>query len=173
MRVKAHVHKGNIVFGSPVARAAFYERFDGKDVLITDTDLISGNKRRFFEGCLVPVTFYSHPHSGWETFADAREALKLEFLGREVTDLHGGKSRVTRSTTDLNNDRFGEFIEAVVRWLLENELVDRLAVDPENYIAWRDSAPSPDEIYPPLERLKEVYDREKYGRQDDQGSVSG
>ncbi len=172
MKVHAHVHQGDIVFGSAIARANFFEKFDGKDILIEPNELISAKKRRFFEGCLVPVTFYAHPHSGWQSFADAREVLKLEFLGRDLRGINGEWARVARSTTDLNNKKFGAFIEAVVAWLQENHMVPQEALDPENYIRWRDSAPSPDEIYPPLARLKEVYDKEKQYGQNDQGPVS-
>lgn len=163
MKARAYVKNRQIRFGSLIAEQRFFENAEGKYLIISTDDATSAEKRRFFEGCLVPVVFYAHPHSGWRTFEDAREALKLEFLPRKkVKTLSGMSVEITISTTRLTNDQFGHLLDAVVHWLTENKLVPEEAIDPENYKRWRDAAPSPGEVYPPLARLKELYDRE-YG----------
>lgn len=179
MRVNAQVKNKTIRFGGLIAQERFFERAEGKHIIITLDESPTAEKRRYFEGCLVPVMFYSHPHSGWGSFADAREILKVNFLPIKLVEtdkplkgLGRGNALVVPSTTNLSNKAFGEFIEAIVAWLRENVMVPEEAFDPENYKMWRDSAPSPEEVYPPLARLKERYDSEKYGH-DAQGSVPG
>lgn len=162
MKTRAFVKNKEIRFGSLIAQQRFFENTEGKNIIISLDDAPTAEKRRFFEGCLVPVTFYTHKNTDWDSFVDAREALKLEFLPRKFrTDLAGKQFVIPRSTLELSNRKFGEMIESIVQWLTENQMVPADAIDPENYKAWRDSAPSVGEVYPPLARLKEVYDREK------------
>lgn len=153
---RARVQDGEFRFSSFLAEAKFFELAEGKEVVITIDDKPTANMRRFFEGAVVPSVFYQNPHSGWENFKDAREALKLEFLGGYSKGLDGKTIRVSRSTTELSKSRFIAFLETVVRWMEENGFE---LPDPEDYKAWRDSAPSPGEIYPPLLRLKKRYDK--------------
>lgn len=153
---RARIQGKQFVFTSFLAEAKFMELAEGKEVVITIDDKPTANMRRFFEGAVVPSVFYQNPKSGWESFKDAREALKLEFLGGYARGLDGKTIRVSKSTTELSKKRFTAFLEEVLRWMEENGME---MPDPEDYKAWRDSAPSPGEIYPPLLRLKVLYDK--------------
>lgn len=157
MRVHVQVLEKDFRFTSEMARALFFQKNFKKYAYIEIDDATSSEKRRYFEGCLVPVVFYTHPNSGWKSLKEAREALKMEFTGTEQRDLDGNIVRVAKSTTELNNAQFGRMLDAVVRWLLENQLCGEDDIDPENYKAWRDSAPGPGEVYPPLARMKARY----------------
>lgn len=152
--VRARVRGGVVEFSSAMVGHKFFEMADGKDILISIDDKPTSNMRRYFEGAVVPAVFYQHPHSGWENFKDAREALKLEFLPNYTKSIKGRKVRYSRSTTELSKAGFTKFLDAITRWMIENELE---MPDPEDFKAWRDSAPSTGSIYPPVARLKEVY----------------
>lgn len=156
-RVKILTH--DFQFPSDYAKLRFFETNRGKDAYISVDDEPSDNMRRYFEGCLVPVTFYTHPYSGWLSFDEARDALKAEFLpAKSVASLRThSSSRLIPSTLILNKAGFRQFVDAIVNWLLENQLCVADDIDSENYKAWRDSAPAVDEDYPPLARLKMRY----------------
>lgn len=150
-----------LTFTSDLARHKFFEH-KGKHAIIEIDDKPTSEMRRYLEGCLVPITFYTHPQSGWETFRDAREALKVEFLpSHTIRTIKGSRVSLSRSTAGLSKVGFRVLIEAISRWLIENELCTELDLDPESYKRWRDSAPGVGEVYPPLHRLKESYDRNK------------
>lgn len=162
MKIHAKVQNKDIVFSSDLAKRAFLEKNEGKYLSIELDETTTSEMRRYFEGCLVPVTYYTHPHSGYKTFRDAREALKLEFLpSRQISSLAGKfTARSVPSTSDLSKEQFKNFVESIVRWLVENQLCSANDIDSQAYVAWRDSAPAAGEIYPPLKRLKAVYDKE-------------
>lgn len=158
MKARIKVKHGEFIFSSPVARRAFLERAEGQDALIEIDDAPTANSRRYFEGALVPAVYYQHPTSGWIDFRDAREALKLEFLPDYTRTLGGKRHKVARSTADLSKEKFFALIETITRWMTENGLE---VPDPEDFKAWRDSAPAAHEVYPPLARMKKVYDEVK------------
>lgn len=158
MRVRIRIKHGEILFSSPVAKRAFFERTEGKNAILDIDDAPTANMRRYFEGAMVPAVYYQHPNSGWIDFRDAREALKLEFLPDWTHSLKGERVKVAKSTADLTKEGFVKLLDAVTGWLLDNGME---APDPEEYKAWRDSAPPADEVYPPLARLKKVYDEKK------------
>ena len=158
MRVRVKIGKNTITFTSELAKHRFFERNSGKDGFLESDDNPSENMRRYFEGAIIPAVFYQHPHSGWEDFGAAREALKLEFLPGYTQDLEGNRVKYPRSTTTLSKERFVAFMESVSHLLIENGLE---APDAEDYKAWRDSAPDAEEIYPPLARMRESYIRAK------------
>lgn len=154
MRVRANIKHGEIVFTSPQAKRAFFERNDGKDAIIDIDDAPTVNSRRYFEGALIPAIYYQHPKSGWIDFKDAREAIKLEFLPGYTRSLQGERTRVARSTTELSKAGFLALIEAITRWMHENGLE---VPDGDDYKLWRDSAPATHEVYPPLARMQATY----------------
>ena len=153
MKIRARIVNKGIVFSSDKAKAMLLEH-NNTDIVIEVVDKPSLQMRRFFEGAVVPAVYYQHPESGWETFKDCREALKLEFLPLYVTRITGGKERVSQNTGDLTKEKFRTFLDKIMRWLEEQGLE---MPDPEDYKSWRDSAPAADEIYPPLLRLRESY----------------
>lgn len=158
MRVRVKIKHGELVFSSPIAKRVFFERCDGKDAILDIDDAPTANSRRYFEGAVVPAVFFQHPNSGWIDFGDAREALKLEFLPDYTRSLKGEKIKYARSTADLSKEKFFKLIETITRWMEENALE---LPDPDDYKAWRDSAPAADQVYPPLARMKEVYTKNK------------
>lgn len=158
MRARIKIKHGEIVFSSPQARRAFFDRNEGKDAIIDIDDAPTANSRRYFEGALVPAVYYQHPLSGWIDFGDCRDALKLEFLPTYTRDLRGNRTKVARSTTELSKEGFFKLIDVITRWLQENQME---VPEPDDFKAWRDSAPSTEEVYPPLARLKLGYDSAK------------
>ncbi len=158
MKSRIRIQKGEIVFASETAKRMFFERNEGKEAHIELDDAPSEQMRRYFEGALVPAVYYQHPHSGWQDFSGAREALKLEFLPAYTLDLKGLRVKIAKSTTDLSKERFADFLSSVSVWLEENGLT---VPDGMEYKAWRDSAPPAGEIYPPLARLREAFEAAK------------
>jgi hypothetical protein len=163
VKTHARIKNGEIIFTSPLSKQMFLQKNEGKDILLAPNDDISAEMRRYFEGALTPIVYYTHPKSGWNSFKDARDALKLEFLPSSSVVAVRGKMRgiSVPTTADLSKESFRKFIDAISHWLLENYLCVEDDLDPENWKRWRDSAPDPAEIYPPLKRLKERYDVEK------------
>lgn len=158
---KVTVKNGEFIFESPLARYRFFKRAEGKEVRLETNDKPTPQMRKYFEGCVVPAFFYMHPRSGWQSFADAREVLKLEFGPgvREVEDLDGNTVKVFPSTADHNRDTFEKFIDAITTWMRECG-IDEAILDEVRYKKWRDTNFS-DWVYPPLARLKELYDAQK------------
>lgn len=158
MKVRTTIKSGEIIFTSPMAKRAFFERNEGKDATIDIDDSPTTNSRRYFEGALVPAIFYQHPKSGWKDYKDAREALKLEFIPGYTHNLKGEREKFARSTTDLSKASFVALIDVISRWMTENGLE---VPDPEDFKAWRDSAPVANEVYPPLARMKATFNSAK------------
>lgn len=90
---------------------------------------ISREKRGYFEGALVPQ-FAEFCSIDEET---AREILKQEFNGKWIK-FNGERRKVARSTTKLDNDKMGEFINRIVMYFEENGIP---VPDPEAYKAKR------------------------------------
>lgn len=159
MKIRAKAGKDKIHFTSPIAERSFFEKYAGKELNIEIDDRPTTEMRRYFEGCLVPVIFYTHPHSGWRDFKDAREAVKGEFLPTKTIESVRTKTKISivPSTNDLGKRAFRQFIDAIVYWLLENQLCSESDIDSEAYKAWRDRAPEKGAEYPPLARLKARY----------------
>lgn len=158
---KATVKDGEFIFSSPLAKHRFMEIAEGKEVKLEVQEKVTDEMRKYFEGCVVPAFFYSHPLSGWDNFADARDVLKLEFAPgvRELTAMDGSPMKVAPSTADMSKRRFTAFVEAVVEWMMENG-VPYEVLDSEEYLRWRDTNIM-EPVYPPLARLKAAYDAQK------------
>lgn len=159
---RATVKNGEFVFPSPYTKARFLKLAEGKEVFLELREKPTDEMRRYFEGCLVPAFYYFHPRSGWRTFADARDVLKLEFApGTKTLRNPVSKEfyRVAPSTSDMGKKRFGMFVESIVAWMIENGMPSDV-LESEEYKRWRDTNFDED-IYPPLKRLKESYDRQR------------
>lgn len=158
MKVHVKISNGEITFTSEPARRAFFDRANGKNAFLEIDDAPTAQMRRYFEGALIPAIYYQHPNSGWIDFWDAREAVLLEFLPRYTRTLRGEKVRSRKSSTELTKLAFTGLLERISAWMLENQ---EEVPDPMDFKAWRDSAPAAGEIYPPLARMKMVYDKAK------------
>jgi len=155
MKYHAQITKeGNgLTFSSAMAKAKFFEH-KGAPVILEIDDAPTSEMRRFFEGAVVPYVFYQHPTSDWETFRDAREALKVEFLPVYTKTISGDRVKLSQSTAALSKAKFTAFLETVLRWMEQNGFE---VPDSEDYKKWRDSAPGVGEVYPPLRRLIDNY----------------
>lgn len=162
MKIRAKAGKNKIYFPSPIAEQRFFEKYQGKDLFVEIDDSPSTEMRRYFEGCLIPIIFYAHPHSDWRDFKDAREAVKAEFLPVRTVESPRTKQKIkiVPSTAALSKRAFRALIDQITHWLIENQIVAEADIDPESFKAWRDSAPDKDSSYPPLARLKLRYNEE-------------
>ena len=68
--------------------------------------------------------------------------------------LTGTRERAVRSTAQISKTKLIALTEAITRWMSEQGME---VPDSEAYKRWLDSAPPPDEVYPPLLRLKESH----------------
>lgn len=154
--MKIKIKDGKIGWSNASEREQFYQRAEGKYVELSIQDKPSQQLRNYFEGCLVPVYFYTHPEVGWETFRSARNSLKKEFLPK-IYDigLDGLRYETTPSLADLNREKWENFINAITDWMIENGVNPEL-INSDAYKQWRDANPF-DRVYPPLEKLIESY----------------
>ena len=155
MDIHGTIKQGEIIIST--RSREFLKNHEGKDVIISLDDRESTEKRRFFEGCVTQYFYYQHPYSGWTDFRQAREVLKVEFNGEWINDKDGKQIRIPKSTK-LSNTRFTEFIEKIQDYFIQNGLE---WPDSEDFLKWQGSAPSSDEIYPPLFALRNKYQTEK------------
>jgi len=147
-------------FGSGYRQAQireFLKRHEGKEVTLTITEENSVRLRRFFEGAVVKYVFYQHMIPEWKNFKDCREALKLEFNRKYAIGVDGQRKEYAGSTKEMTKQEFREFVDKITTWMMQNGYE---VPDPEEFKRWRDSAPEPGEIYPPVKRLQAIYERE-------------
>ena len=146
-----------ITLGSGFSYARFHDwalKYQGKYLKLELDEPISGNKRRFFEGAVVPYFFYQHSIGVFEDFKDARECLKREFNPVFVKRFNGSIETQGGSTSGKSDKWFAAFLEKIQdRFMREGYEFP----DSEDYKKWEDSAPDPGEIYPPLKRLVDDY----------------
>lgn len=110
-------------------------------------------KRRFFEGAVVPYWFYQNPKSGWRTLAEARDNLKLRWNARDTFMADGSPVRIPISSK-MSNKRFADMLlnmqhdwdEEGYQW-----------PDPDAYKEWEHTYPPVGAVYPPVQRLKDSY----------------
>jgi hypothetical protein len=161
MATRAIIKDKKLVFGSPLSEYRFFETAEGKEVALEIVEKPTTEMRKYFEGCLVPAMFYSHPHSGWENFKDAREVLKIQFMPgvRSVKLLDGTFGQMVPSLADVSKKKMTVFVEAITEWMRENGMPEQV-MDSEEYLRWRDTNFT-ELVYPPLQRLKESYDRDQ------------
>ncbi len=160
MKFIVQVINGELDFGTPARVAKIKEVLKANEkgyfYLVKD-DRESDHMRRFFEGAVVPYYFYQNPKSGWETFEDAREALKIEHNFRYVNNREGNIVKIAKSTM-MPKYLFVEFLGRIERDFQQNGFE---YPDAEVYKSWENSAPAPGEYYPMLAKLKETYQLEK------------
>lgn len=111
---------------------------------------------RFFEGAIVPSFFYQHAAGTFDTFKDARECLKYEFNATYGKDLQGRRIKQGGSLAEVYKSKMKTraFIDKIQNYFLQNGYE---FPDSEDYKRWTDSAPAPDEVYPPIARLIKLY----------------
>lgn len=155
MQFRAKIKNKGIEFSSPLSKHKLLQ-FEGSELIIEIDDKPTSEMRRYFEGAVIPSIFYQLPRSGWKTFKDCREAIKLEFLPSYTTSIKGERLKYPRSTAELSKAKFTALLDKIMRWMEEQGME---LPDPEDYKAWRDSAPAANEVYPPLKRLIESYQK--------------
>jgi hypothetical protein len=161
----AQEKKGTSIQGimfTPYNQARFNEALKlhpNKRWKLTLDEDITDNMRKFFEGAVVPFFALQHSINGMPmSIETAREALKLEFNPAYVKNIKGESTVVPGSTAKLNKEKFREFVEHCIEYMERNGYE---VPDSEQYVAWRDSSPSVGEVYPPLKRLLELYNKQK------------
>lgn len=153
MKWQAQIGERELLFSSPITAAKFFE-LKGKFVEIAIDDKPSAKMRRFFEGGIIPAIFWQLPAAGWTNFRECRDAVKYEFLPAWTRDTRGVRVRIARNTSDLSKEAFRTFLDKVTHWMKENGMD---VPDPAEFNDWKNSAPGPGEEYPPLARLKALY----------------
>lgn len=136
----------------------FFRQNNGKRGVLEINDRESEHLRRYFEGAVVRTYFYLHPHSGWASFLEARENLKLEFNGMTIRDREG-KERVIGKSTMMSKEKWQNFMDKIHSWFIENGYGEWWP-DFESYKKWELDA-NPDDIYPPILALKKMYESKK------------
>lgn len=123
-------------------------------IAITDDEPIGTQKRRFFEGAVVPYFAVQHFINGAPMSNDeARKTLIYEFNIDFVIKLDGTKKRTAGSTTKFNDEGFRVFLERIENYFKQNGYEYPSS---EEYKKWEATAPLIDEESPPLARLKKL-----------------
>jgi len=132
---------GSLDFGE--RNFALFKRFchDNPGLVLRITPVLpeSDKQRRFFEGAVVPLVAYYQEGMDYRSVDDlrrVREWLKLEFNGELV--LLGGKAHKIGKSTK-GREALGQFLERVVAWLTENYAPPSEALDPHEFMVWRDT----------------------------------
>jgi len=152
---------GKLSFGTEYNKARFDEFIKANNgvriKIIPNTD-ISYNKRRFFEGAIVPFFALQHLVQNKEGktvvmgYEEARSLLKLWFNPEYIRNSSGGEpTEIAGSSKKLNNKEFTErLIEQPLAYMRENGFI---LPNEDDYKEWRDSSPLIGEVYPPVARM--------------------
>jgi len=150
MRLHSKITKEGEIALSPIQKN-YLSKYAGKDVEIQVDRRANLQLIKFFEGAVVP---YFHYQSGlaFKTFADARNALKLEFYPEKVLSIKNEYVITAGSLSTLYEkaQRTKDFLEKIEHYFAENGYE---FPDSEDFKKWQNSAPDPNEIYAPLLRL--------------------
>lgn len=160
--MKAKVLNKKIIFSSPFAEQKFYEQFEGKDIEIKSDDRESPELRKFFEGAVTWSWFYLHPQINWQSFKEAREDLKEKFNGFITYDNNGNK-KIRANSTKMSKEKWHAFLDRIMDYYNQNGYIQWFP-NSDEYNKWVNSAPAPDDIFPPLLALREMYQKEKERR---------
>jgi len=145
---------GGIIFTSDYTRTQFLDyckKNAGKFVEIIPREKISKNKRRFFEGAIVPTYCWWHEkldHRNRQHREMVREMFKVEFNGTWIKGIWDEPRKIPQSTARLSNAQFAEFIERVLAYFDENGIP---RPDPALYKKWEDTALTSDDYFDWLE----------------------
>lgn len=117
---------------------AWMQANEGKYLEVTPRDKISNNKRRYFEGALIPA--YCDWHEALDPMNKdhrelVREMMKTEFNGTVIKGVFDKPQKVARSTAHLSNEQFGRFLERITTYFIENQIP---VPDAELYKRWVD-----------------------------------
>lgn len=140
-----------------IPQREYLKKYKGKDVKIAVDDKPTTEMRRYLEGAVIPYIFLQSDNA-WTNYEDCREAILLEFLPKWVIDMSGNRAKTRISTTELSKEKFKNLIEQLNNWMEQNgyEIPDSI-----EFNNWKNSAPIAGEEYPPLVRLKEIYQGKK------------
>ena len=138
-------------FKSETHRLIFFERLEGKNVIIEENTASSSQQYKFLNGAIIPYIFYQN--RSWKDFKECRTALLEEYCPKYYYTSVGGETTFKRETT-ANRSKvwMNTLIEKIVRWMEEQGYE---IPDTEDYQRYIDSAPL--EEYPPLNRIKWNY----------------
>lgn len=157
MKYEARVQNGLIVFKTDQVETIFFDQMEGRPIIIQPDDATTAEMRRFFEGAVVPYVFYQHPHAGWDTFKDCREALKLEFNTGFTRNIYGDVVSIPLSTV-MSKGKFNRMLKNVENWCDESGYVYPSS---QQYDEWLKLNPPKNAIFPPLVKLVINYYKQK------------
>jgi hypothetical protein len=136
--------------------AQFARENNGKRAKISIDDDISYDMRKFFEGAVAPYFFFQS-EVAYSSVKEGREALKLEFGRKRYQKTINGQTQIISvSTTEYNKMQFQALLDNIQSYFMENGF---LYPDSEDFKKWRDSSPLIGEIYPPLKKIMEAWDK--------------
>jgi len=151
-RFHARVIARKITFFSEYQESLFFDKMEGKPILIEATDVASARMHRFYRGAVLPYNLLQNTR--WQDVREVHNALKAEFLGSHFfTDIHGKKRETTISLAGVSRVKLKKYIEDILNWMGEQGLG---VPDSEAFLKWQDSAPPARAEYPPIKRLREA-----------------
>lgn len=135
---------------------AYLQKKVGKRVNIEVDERTNEEKQRFIEGAITPYYFYQHNVGVFKNFRDARLSLKSLFNMGWYINPEGKQETVIESMSKIyaSKVKTQKFIDNCQRMFEENGYE---FPDSEIYNKWKDSAPPPGAVYPPLQLLIERY----------------
>ena len=160
IQIKYSIGYPYFILGGTEEKAKMYAQFarenDGKRAKLSIDDDISYDMRKYFEGAIVPYFFFQSEVS-FKSIKEAREALKLEFGKKKYQrNIKGTIQILVISTSEYRKNDFVAFLERLQGYFMENGFE---WPDSEDFKKWRDSSPMIGEIYPPLKRLVDIYNK--------------
>ena len=150
MKTYSRINNEGEIYLTPVQKE-YLKKHVGKQVVITLDERTNLEMIGFFEGAVVPYFFYQSGIA-FKDFSDSRECLKLEFYPIKVTNLRGDIVKIAGSMAKLyeSKERMKLFLDKIQHYFADQEFE---FPNSEDYKKWRDNAPGPEEIYPPLQSL--------------------
>ena len=155
MNTKVFIQKDGSIQLSRIQRNAL-QKDAGKMADIVIDRRANAKKIGFFEGPITQYFFYQHEKGVFDNFREAREALKLELNPKYIKNVKG-KSVITAGSLEKvyeSNRATTVLLEKAQDFFMQNGYI---FPDSEDYKKWRDSAPGPDEVYPPLQKLADKW----------------
>lgn len=171
MTLLIQIKNGDFRFSSPYHRQMF-ERMkrenEGKELRVEPDNEDVDQMQKFFSGPVCRYFFYQHERGVFQNFAEVRETLKLEANPKRVYNLKTRRYDTQGGSTQGHSKRWWQnsketgFLDKVQRMFQQNGYE---FPDSEDYKDWLKRAPAADEVYPPLQRLIEIYNKRNETRQ--------
>jgi len=157
MRLRSHIQKDGTIPLTDNQRMYLQKRA-GSSVFIEIDRRTTAEKQGFLEGAIVPFFFYQHMRGVFRDFGDARYSLKKLFNVKKYINADG-KTEIVADSMKLiydSNTKTQEYINKCQEYFMQNGYQ---FPDSEDYKKWLMGDPTREQIYPPLHRLIEKYNK--------------